>query len=82
MPVFGIPDNEIEDVFAFRQDDDGGMPHLCLDIDELIDTGNRLDAQHRSLGPSRRYRSERPWQEDQNHNARPQDPQEFLKAMH
>ena len=54
MPVLGIPDNEIEDVFVLRQNDDGGMPHLRLDIDELIDTGDRLDAQHRSLGPSRR----------------------------
>ena len=26
------------------------MPHLRLDIDQLIDTGDRLDAQHRSLG--------------------------------
>ena len=54
MPVLGIPDNEIEDVFVLRQNDDGGVPHLGLDIDELIDTRDRLDAQHRSLGPSRR----------------------------
>ena len=46
MPVFGIPDNEIEDVFTLRQDDDGGMPHLRLNVDELIDAGDRLDAQH------------------------------------
>ena len=50
MPVFGISDNEIEDRFVLRQDDDGGMAHLRLDIDQLIDTGDRLDAQHRSLG--------------------------------
>ena len=54
MPVFGIPDNEIEDVFVLRQNDDGGVPHLRLNIDQLIDTGDRLDAQHGSLGPSRR----------------------------
>ena len=46
MPVFGIPDNEIEDVFGLRQNDDGGMPHLRLNVDELIDTRNCLDAQH------------------------------------
>ena len=46
MPVFGIPDNEIEDVFGLRQNDDGGMPHLRLNVDELIDARNCLDAQH------------------------------------
>ena len=46
MPVFGISDNEIEDVFVVRQNDDGGMPHLGLNVHELIDTGDRLDAQH------------------------------------
>ena len=46
MPVFGISDNEIEDVFVLRQDDYGGMAHLGLDVHELIDTGDRLDAQH------------------------------------
>ena len=54
MPVFGIPDNEIEDAFVLRQNDDGGMPHLRLNIHQLIDARDRLDAQHRSLGPSRR----------------------------
>ena len=54
MPVFGIPDNEIEDRFVLRQNDDGGVPDLGLDIDQLIDARDRLDAQHRSLGPSRR----------------------------
>ena len=48
MPVLGIPDNEIEDAFVLRQNDDGGMPHLRLDIDELIDTGI---ASMRSIGP-------------------------------
>ena len=46
MPVFGISDNEIEDVFVLRQNDDGGMAHLGLNVHELIDTGDRLDAQH------------------------------------
>ena len=32
--------------FILRQNDDGGMPHLCLNVDELIDTGDRLDAKH------------------------------------
>ena len=46
MPVLGIADNKIEDVFAFRQDDDRGMPHPGLDIEKLIDTGDRLDVKH------------------------------------
>ena len=49
MPVLGIPDNEIEDRFVLRQNDDGGMTHLRLNIDQLIDTGNCLDAKHGAL---------------------------------
>ena len=49
VPIFRIPHNEIEDVFGFRQDEDGGVPDLGSDVDELVDAGDRLDPQHGAL---------------------------------
>ena len=83
MPVLGIPDNEIEDVFVLRQNDDGGVPDLCLDIDELIDGPGT--ASMRSIGPwapAAGRGASAHGKRDRNHNARPQDPQDSLKAMH
>ena len=42
MPVVGVADNEIEDVFPLGQDQDSGVPGLGPDFDNLVGLG--LDA--------------------------------------
>ena len=36
MPVFGIPDNEIEDRFVLRQDDYGGMAAFLTNVEAFL----------------------------------------------
>ena len=42
VPVVGVADNEIEDVFPLGQDQDSGVPGLGPDFDNLVGLG--LDA--------------------------------------
>ena len=48
VPVFGVPDNEIEDGLSGRQLNHGGVPDAGVDADDLI--GHVLHLQHGRAG--------------------------------
>ena len=48
VPVFGVPDNEIEDGLSRRQLNHGGVPDARVDADDLI--GHVMHLQHGRAG--------------------------------